>query len=430
MKQRYQCGACRALLMQWVGQCTQCGAWGMVEEERDAAPPQRHPIPLSEVAGEELVRYRGWCAEWDYLLGDGLVAGSVVVIAGEPGAGKSTMALSLATSYASFEGGCLYITTEETLAQLSQRARRLIGSASGIEVLASRATEEIVAAMEETSAAVVIIDSIHGAVPGGGGNPVALRALTDRIVTVAKRRNCAVLLLGQVTKDGDIGGPRYFEHMVDVSLMFEVVAASGVRLVAVRKNRFGASDRAALFQMGSQGLVPLASQQRIGGSPRAGKAWTVVRLGSRSEAIEVHALVGSRGSGQPRWHARGVSLDRLRYVAAILDHQFGLDLSSRELMVAIPSGIRLDAPWGDLPLALALMSSRFDQRPAKRFLAAGELGLLGELSEDSVGSRLVVDFPDPEVIRVGPGCSTSVACETIGDAIDRIGLKPPALRVV
>jgi len=404
MKKMYSCQECGAESLQWTGSCPRCQAWGSIQETREGSPRRTspRPIPLSDVGGERVVRYPGWCPEWDDLLGGGLVAGSVVVLAGEPGSGKSTLALSLAASYAGSARKSLYMTTEETLGQLAERARRMGVVTGRVAALAATGVDDVLECLDQTEAPVVVIDSLQGALPGGGANTAALREFVDSIVAVAKRRNIAIVVVGQVTKEGELGGPRYFEHMVDVSLMFEVTSRSATRVISSRKNRFGPSPRTAVFKMEATGFVPVPLEAGVLGAAVAGRCHTVVRVGARSTVVEVNALVGER-SGSPKWLVRGISVEKLRYLVAVIDRCLGLDLASREIMVAVPSGMRLEGAWSDLSLALALISSRIDEPCRAHLVAVGELGVLGEVRSISEAIALAKEWRGQDAVFIGPG---------------------------
>jgi DNA repair protein RadA/Sms len=277
---RYRCRSCRAGSLAWLGQCPSCGAWGEFEEEQLTGARSARAARLCEVPVVVARRVSSGLRGLDQLLGGGLVAGSVVLVSGEPGIGKSSLALAMCRS-----SEWMVVSSEETLSQLVTRARRL-GIDGTITALATRDLDEAIAELMVTESRYVVVDSLHALAP----SQQALREATDRLVRVAKQRELTIVAIGQVAKDGDPLGPRYVEHMVDVSLMVEATSVPGVRRVIVRKNRFGPGDGIRRFALGEAGVEELEEERVLPSVLHPGQAFAAILVGGRPCLVEIDAM--------------------------------------------------------------------------------------------------------------------------------------------
>jgi DNA repair protein RadA/Sms len=405
-----------------MGQCSSCGQWGLIAEEVAASrrnSAYKQPVPLSKVERRLERRLASGIGGFDNLLGDGFVLGSVVLVSGEPGVGKSSLILGMSAGIMESTPS-LYISAEETSLQLAERAERLAGSFDHLLVLATRDSDEALAAIEATEARFVIVDSLQALAIG----VTLMKEFVDAVVRLAKLREIVVVVIGQVTKDGDLLGPRYVEHMVDASLMLETTGAPGIRRIMVRKNRFGPSDGVRRFALEARGVRMIEESNRLDGTPEVGRAWAGVRVGRLAQIVEVNALVGPKSKG--RLLSRGIETDRVRYLLSVIDKHCDLDLSDREVLVAVPSGGVVVDPRVDLALAIALVSSRRSLALARPLVACAEIGLLGELIPDEAIRALTQTLPVAanEII-------TPTTRPYLREVLEELGLyKPDRLQVV
>jgi DNA repair protein RadA/Sms len=396
----YVCTECGAEFSKWQGQCTDCGAWNTLSEIRleratPAAPGRTGfagaagaavVMPLDAVVGVEEVRTALGIGELDRVLGGGLVLGSVVLIGGDPGIGKSTLLLQTLAAVATRQR-VLYVTGEESLAQVASRAARLGLPLAGIEALAETCVERIVEQIGAHKPEIVVIDSIQtiwsellGAAPGSVSQ---VRESAARLVRLAKAAGTSVFLVGHVTKEGGIAGPRVLEHMVDAVLYFEGESGSRFRVLRAFKNRFGAVNELGVFAMTDKGLreVPNPSSIFLSGQETAtpGSAIMVTREGTRPLLVEVQALVDRSPLANPRRVAVGLEQNRLAMLLAVLHRHGDVAVFDQDVFVNVVGGIRIQETAADLPVMLAVLSS-FRDRPLSRKMAAfGELGLAGEI---------------------------------------------------
>lgn len=405
-----------------MGQCSACGQWGLISEEVRAARPGfafEQPVPLSKVERRRERRLASGIKGFDDLLGDGFVLGSVVLVSGEPGVGKSSLILGMSADIMGSTPS-LYISAEETSLQLAERAERLAGSFENLLVLATRDSDEALAAIEATEARFVVVDSLQALAIG----VTLMKEFVDAVVRLAKQREIVVVVIGQVTKDGDLLGPRYVEHMVDASLMLETTGAPGIRRVMVRKNRFGPSDGVRRLALETSGVRMIEESNTLDGMPEVGRAWAGVRVGRLAQIVEVNALVGPKSKG--RLLSRGIETDRVRYLLSVIDKHCDLDLSDREVLVAVPSGGVVVDPRVDLALAIALVSSRRSLALTRPLVACAEIGLLGEL---------IVDEAIPALTQALPVAANQIITPAtrpyLREVLEGLGLyKPDRLQVV
>ncbi|HLW25136.1 MAG TPA: DNA repair protein RadA [Steroidobacteraceae bacterium] len=390
----FVCQSCGALSPKWQGQCPTCGEWNTLAAEarsggaRGPAHRAAHaePVTLDAESLAEQPRYTTGSAELDRVLGGGLVAGSVSLIGGDPGIGKSTLMLQAAAAL-SRAGAVLYASGEESLKQVALRARRLgLGQAS-VRLATLTQLEEVVASAQDLKAQVLVIDSIQTMhserVEAAPGAVSQLRECTAELVRFAKSSGTAVLLVGHVTKEGQIAGPRVLEHMVDTVLYFESDTGSRFRVLRSVKNRFGAAHEIGVFAMAEQGLREVANPSAIflsrHAEPVSGSIVTVMREGTRSLLIEVQVLADASLGGNPRRVAVGIDGNRLNMLLAVAHRHGHLALGSQDVFANVVGGVRLGETAGDLAIVLAARSSLEDVAVSPALIAFGEIGLAGEV---------------------------------------------------
>ncbi|HEY6643402.1 DNA repair protein RadA [Povalibacter sp.] len=394
-RQAYVCEQCGNESLQWQGLCPSCGAGDSLKavtvarggnDRKSLAAASGAPQRLSQVANRDDPRIATGLDELDRVLGGGLVLGSVTLLGGDPGIGKSTMllqagdALSAATQ-------TLYVTGEESLRQVSLRARRLGITADQLQLLAETSTETIIDQARAVGARVLIVDSIqtmHVAdVESSPGSATQVRETAATLVRFAKSTGVSVLIIGHVTKEGVIAGPRILEHMVDTVLYFESDAGSRFRMVRAVKNRFGAANEVGVFAMTEQGLKEVKNPSAIFLShhsrPVAGSAVMVAREGSRPMLVEVQALTDEAQGMNPRRVAVGLDSNRLALLLAVLHRHGNVSSAGRDVFVNVVGGVRISETAIDLPAVLAAVSSVRDQPLAGKLVCFGEIGLAGEV---------------------------------------------------
>ncbi|MEX1005812.1 MAG: DNA repair protein RadA [Acidimicrobiia bacterium] len=390
----YSCESCGYRSAKWMGFCPQCGRSGPLDEVADlprsgrSKAARRGPAPVAAQLNEsaQLERRTSGMGEVDRVLGGGLVPGSVVLVGGEPGVGKSTLLLQLAGSIANDGGRVLVCSAEESAQQVAMRAERVGVIADGVLVLAEDDVDAAIAAADEASPDLLIIDSIQTVgvtdLDSAPGSVTQVRESASRLVRYAKERGVATILVGHVTKDGGLAGPKLLEHMVDVVLSLEGDPDRGFRALRSFKNRFGATHTVALFDMRNEGMVEVEDPSEAFLSEwQSDVPGTVVFPaveGRRSVLVEIQALVTSSSQVQPRRSVRGVAPSRVHQILAVLDRHCGIPLADHEVYVNVVGGWTLDEPACDLPVALALASSRMDL-PLGSVAAWGEIGLAGEV---------------------------------------------------
>ena len=367
-------------MSRWAGRCPSCDAWGTIDEQAASTRGRAGPVPLG--AGEEAdERLPTGFPGIDRVLGGGLVPGSVVLVAGEPGIGKSTLLLQVVGALAGSGGSCLLASGEESRAQVAARARRLRIPATAASFVPGRELPAVVDAARALRPAVLVVDSIQAvrdpAQPAVAGGPAQVRWCADALVGLAKQEGMAVLLTGQVTKDGDVAGPRTLEHAVDVVCSFDGDARTGLRVLTGGKNRFGPEGEVAWFEMGPGGLREADPGGLLSsGGREAGAAQALVGAGRRALAVEVQALVVPT-SGPPRRHVSGLDPRRFGQVAAVVERALGLGLFRAEVYGSAAGGLRVDDPGADLAVAAALASASRQRPPPDGAAFLGEVGLTG-----------------------------------------------------
>jgi DNA repair protein RadA/Sms len=391
----FVCSSCGADAPRWSGQCQACGEWNTLapfaesrarRAGRSDARPTERPEAIARLVAETEVRLPTGFAEFDRVLGGGLVPGSVTLIGGEPGIGKSTLLLQCAAALAR-ENGVLYATGEESVRQVAERARRLAVDPGALALVAETAVERILEFGTEAGARVIVIDSIQtmsiAGLDAAPGAVTQLRESTACLVRHAKSTGTSVLLIGHVTREGVIAGPRVLEHMVDTVLYFESDSGSRFRVIRAVKNRFGAVNEIGVFAMEERGLREVRNPSAIflsrSSDPVPGSVVTVAREGTRQMLIEVQALVDASQLSNPRRVAVGFEANRVSLLLAVLHRHAGVALHAHDVFVNVVGGVRLAETAADLAVIATLCSS-LNGRPLPQDLVAfGEVGLTGEI---------------------------------------------------
>ena len=393
---QFACTDCGYSAGRWFGKCPSCGEFGTLVEEASASGPEsraaKPTLRLVDVKAEESKRLPTGVAELDRVLGGGLVPASLVLVGGEPGVGKSTLLLS-ALAAMSRDRRALLVTGEESVAQVKLRAARL-GGADEVEILAETELETVCATLEEERPAVCVIDSVQtlysselGSAPGSVGQ---VREAAARLLRVAKEAGVATILVGHVTKDGAVAGPRVLEHLVDCVLQFEGDRYHEHRVLRASKNRFGSTNELAVFEMTGTGLVGVPEPSELFGRTVAGEIGAAVACaleGSRPLLLEIQALVAPTDLAMPRRVGTGVDPKRLAMIVAVLSRHAGVGLGQADVFVNVAGGVRIDEPGADLAIALAIVSAAKGS-PVKPGIAAfGEIGLTGRLRAATQADR-------------------------------------------
>lgn len=390
----YTCTECGWTSAKWVGRCGECQTWGSVVEEgapklasvRSSVPLSK-AVPISQVSADAATRTLTGVAELDRVLGAGVVPGAVLLLAGEPGVGKSTLLLEVAARWAKASRRTLYVTGEESAAQVRLRAGRTDALADELYLAAETDLGTVLGHIEEVAPSLMVLDSVQtvgtAEADGSPGGVTQVREVTGALVRVAKRRGMAVIIVGHVTKDGAIAGPRLLEHLVDVVLAFEGDRHSGFRMVRATKNRFGPADEVGCFEMGEQGIVEVPDPSGLFTSrhaePVPGTCVAVTMEGRRPLLAELQALVAPSVLPQPRRTMHGVDAGRLAMVLAVLERRCRVKLYDRDVYVSTVGGAKVHDPSADLAAAMAIASAASNATLPARVVAVGEVGLAGEL---------------------------------------------------
>jgi DNA repair protein RadA/Sms len=448
----YRCSECGATEPKWAGRCNGCESWGTLVEELDGPAsslgslavlaPTRPPVPIAEVDPTSFVARSTGVAELDRVLGGGLVPGSVTLLGGEPGIGKSTLLLQVAAEVAAAGARVLYLSGEESAQQIRLRAERLGALHPSLWLATEVAMPQVVGAIDEVAPDLVIVDSVQTLLDpqlaSTPGSVAQVRECANRLVQEAKRRGCAVVLVGHVTKEGALAGPRVLEHVVDTVLSFDGDRHHALRLLRVVKHRFGSTQELGLFEMGDHGLsgVPdpsglFLADRRIG---VPGSVVLPTVEGNRPLLVEVQVLTAASTLPSPRRSAQGIDSGRMALLLAVLAQRCGIATGAIDVYALAVGGVKLVDPGADLALGLAAVSSLTGTALPADLVACGEVGLGGELRQVAhmprrlaeaarLGfKRAVVPFSAPEA---PPGIET-LRVGTLVDAVDRLGLVPTA----
>ncbi len=392
----YECSACGVQAPKWAGRCADCGEWNTLLEvvAQVRAPARGHmagaqasrALDLKDVTSSETSRRSTGLSELDRVLGGGLVPGSVVLIGGDPGIGKSTILLQALSSMAA-QGGALYVTGEESLEQVALRSRRLGLNEQGLRIMAETCLERLLPGLQQEKAPIAVIDSIQTlyteALTSAPGGVAQVRECAAGLVRYAKQHGVALFLVGHVTKEGALAGPRVLEHMVDCVLYFEGESHERFRVLRAVKNRFGAVNELGVFAMSDQGLKEVTNPSRIflsrEGAPVAGSAVLVTWEGTRPLLVEVQALVDDSPLGNPRRVTVGMDHNRLALLLAVLHRHGGVSVHDQDVFANIVGGVRVSETGIDLPLLLAVYSSLRNRPLPADMVSFGEVGLSGEI---------------------------------------------------
>ncbi|HEC12194.1 MAG TPA: DNA repair protein RadA [Acidiferrobacteraceae bacterium] len=399
-RSEFSCTDCGAQHNKWVGQCPACGSWNTLVEvmatashKADPRRPRfvdhidnRGPQPLADVAVEKLRRSHTGVEEFDRVLGGGLVTGSVILIGGDPGIGKSTLVLQC-LAHMSRQARTLYITGEESAQQVALRAQRIGVNADGVQLFAHNQVEQVLVSANQLKPSIMVVDSIQTLytqfLQSAPGSVAQVRECAAQLVRYAKQTGTIVLLIGHVTKDGHLAGPRVLEHMVDTVLYFEGDADSRFRIIRAIKNRFGAVNEIGVFAMTETGLREVGNPSALFLTHHqkavSGSTILATQEGTRPLLVEIQALVDSTSLGNPRRLTVGLEGSRLAMLLAVLHRHGGVALNDQDVFVNAVGGVRVSEPAADLAILAAVVSSLRDQPIAEGLVIFGEVGLAGEV---------------------------------------------------
>jgi len=393
-KSEFRCSECGWSTAKWVGQCGSCQAWGTVSETTSvtkAKPAQissaraARPITDIEVSGEG--HYPTGVQEFDRVLGGGLVPGAVVLLSGEPGVGKSTLLLEVAARLAKGGKKVLYVSAEESASQVKLRATRTSALSENLFLATETDLSSVLGQIDQVDPELIIVDSVQTVssldLDGVAGMPAQVREVASNLIRVAKESSTPLVLVGHVTKDGSIAGPRTLEHLVDVVCHFEGDRQTSLRFIRTLKNRFGPTDEVGCFEMSGEGIIEVPDPSALFVSEQqtnvSGTCITITVEGRRALRAEIQALVVKSGSPQPRRVTNGVDSARVAMLLAVLERRAGLSLSDRDVYVSTVGGMKITEPAADLAIAIAIASAVKDRPAAQSLAAFGEISLSGEI---------------------------------------------------
>ncbi len=438
-KTAYLCDSCGAESPKWEGRCPACGKWNTLSEFKLDSPSRGHwagasapAVELAQVSIDKVSRLEVGSQEVNRALGGGIVPGSVILLAGDPGIGKSTLILRIAADIASTGGQSLYVTGEESASQVRMRADRLGLTGKGLYLLQATEIGGIMAELQKRQPALVVVDSIQtlfdGSQSAAAGSVTQIRECARALLEWAKSTDAPVIITGHVTKGGDVAGPRVLEHMVDVMLYLEGDPISAWRLLRSAKNRFGSTNETGVFEMRGEGLVDVPDPSSVFLAERrqdsVGSVVVAAIEGSRPMLVEVQALTNPSLLPAPRRIATGLDFNRLLLVCAVLTRRAGLSLADQDVVVSVTGGLRITEPAADLGIALAVASSLRNTPVSPGIVAFGEIGLTGEVRAAPQADRRIAEAarlgltrclaPKP---RGRPRDQSDRAVETLGEAI-------------
>lgn len=397
-KSIYSCRSCGAQAPKWMGQCPECGQWDSLEEEKlvartpgkaGASRPAfaAKPVPIDSVEVSEARRLKTGIAEFDRVLGGGIVDGSLVLIGGDPGIGKSTLMLQVLSTLAKSGRKCLYVSGEESVGQISMRGKRLASANSQLYVVSETDLDAILNLAEKDRYEAIVIDSIqtvfHSDITSTPGSVAQIREASMQFMRLAKTSGIPIFLVGHVTKVGAIAGPRIMEHMVDTVLYFEGDKSHIFRILRAVKNRFGSTNEIGVFEMREKGLSQVPNPSAVFLAERSavapGSVVTSCMEGTRPILVEIQGLVSSTGLGTPRRTVLGLDNHRVALIVAVMEKRLGMNLSGLDIFMNVTGGVRIVEPSADLAIAAALAGSFLDRPVDKETTLIGEVGLTGEI---------------------------------------------------
>jgi DNA repair protein RadA/Sms len=395
----FECQHCGLTTPKWMGKCTNCGAWDsfvelnehqqdVVKQTKSTSSSKSKAISINDIQESEVYRYSSLDKELDGVLGGGIVPGSLTLIGGSPGVGKSTLLLKVASNIASTNKNVLYVTGEESSGQIKLRANRLNSNNDSLYLLSEIRLEQILVELEHREYEFIIIDSIQTIytenITSAPGSVTQVRQITFELMRIAKEKDIAIFIIGHITKEGSIAGPRVLEHMVDTVLYFEGDSSQELRILRGFKNRFGATSEIGVFEMRSEGLVSatdVASRFFNRNSEQSGSALTVVMEGSRPIILEVQALVSESHTPNSKRQATGFDNNRLNMLLALLERKLEIPLSGYDVFINITGGIKITETSADLAILAAIISSFRDRAISKETVFIGEVSLVGDVRE-------------------------------------------------
>ena len=395
----FECQHCGLTTPKWMGKCTNCGAWDsfvelsqhqqeVVKQTKASGSKTAKAQSISEIVEEEVFRYSSLDKELDNVLGGGVVPGSLTLIGGSPGVGKSTLLLKVGSNIASLDKNVLYVTGEESAGQIKLRANRLGCNQKNLYLLSEIRLDQILIELEHRNYDFLIIDSIQTiyseGITSAPGSVTQVRQITFELMRIAKEREIAIFIIGHITKEGSIAGPRVLEHMVDTVLYFEGDSSQELRILRGFKNRFGPTSEIGVFEMKAEGLVSatdVASRFFNRNSQQSGSALTVIMEGSRPIILEVQALVSDSHTPNSKRQATGFDTNRLNMLLALLERKLEIPLSGYDVFINITGGIKITETAADLAILAAIISSFRDRAISKETVFIGEVSLVGDVRE-------------------------------------------------
>ncbi|NNC12023.1 DNA repair protein RadA [Planctomonas sp. JC2975] len=391
----YRCTVCGWTTAKWVGRCGDCQAWDtmteVVQTSARLTPARiaddRAATPITEISTDAVYHWPSGISEFDRVLGGGVVPGAAILLSGEPGVGKSTLLLEVASRTAASKSRVLYVSAEESAGQVRLRAERTGALHQNLYLAAETDLAAVVGQIDAIDPQLVIVDSVQtiasAAIDGIAGGPSQVREVATTLIRVAKERNLPILLVGHVTKDGQVAGPRVLEHLVDVVCQFEGDRQTALRFVRALKNRFGPTDEVGCFEMSGDGIVEVPDPSGLflsrSSTPVSGTCVTVAMEGKRAIPVEVQALVIDTSAPNPRRVTSGVDAARLAMLLAVLEKRANIRVSDKDVYVSTVGGVRLTEPAADLAIAIAVASAVRDKAIGHDTVAFGEISLAGEV---------------------------------------------------
>jgi DNA repair protein RadA/Sms len=395
----FECQHCGLTTPKWMGKCTNCGAWDsfvelsehqqeVVKQTKSTSSASAKAISINDIVEDEVYRYSSLDVELDGVLGGGVVPGSLTLIGGSPGVGKSTLLLKIGANIASTDKNVLYVTGEESASQIKLRSNRLKANMQSLYLLSEIRLEQVLVELENRSYDFLIIDSIQTLysenISSAPGSVTQVRQITFELMRIAKEKNIAIFIIGHITKEGSIAGPRVLEHMVDTVLYFEGDSSQELRILRGFKNRFGPTSEIGVYEMKAEGLVSatdVSSRFFNRNSEQPGSALTVVMEGSRPIILEVQALVSESHTSNSKRQATGFDTNRLNMLLALLERKLEIPLSGYDVFINITGGIKITETAADLAILAAIISSFRDRAISKETVFIGEVSLVGDVRE-------------------------------------------------